>query len=53
MVKKPLQSLVSNVANDLARFQSKPQEAISGTLILQSVLKNGIRKWCADTSGRG
>jgi hypothetical protein len=39
MLKKPLKPLVSSVPNDLARFLSKPQEAILSILILQSVLK--------------
>jgi len=43
MLKKPLKWLVSSVPNDLARFLSKPQEAILSIPILQSVLKTVVR----------
>jgi hypothetical protein len=39
---KALKSLVSNVPEDLACFQSKPEEAILGILILQSVSKTVV-----------
>ena len=41
MLKKPLKSLVSSVPNDLARFLSKPQEAIFPSIDTASLGNSG------------